>query len=257
MTYTITENTRYNSIEISFDSIPSAETRNVLKGLKFRWNPKKAIWYGFATVEQISAALDGNNTKEETKAEEPKRAAHFWVMGKDEAAEALKAVGKSDEDISKYYLKYNYIIASDKGEIIKINRGGIESRMYYDDETPAPSTSFESWARYNRNYNQPSSVEQWLKEVEDARRIGCWSGRLNLSPVLRTYEDGFTVCELYTDQSYKWYLDKFPARELNEEETADLVEVLRELNRQYEDRLQKYYKRYADKISTYGYWANR
>lgn len=58
-TYTIKENNEYNSREVYFSGKPAAETREALKSLKMRWNPKKACWYGFATAEQITAALNG------------------------------------------------------------------------------------------------------------------------------------------------------------------------------------------------------
>lgn len=66
-TYTLNTNTTFNSLEITFTAMPTAEERNALKGLKFRWNPKKSIWYGFATVEEIAKALAGEATQEEKK----------------------------------------------------------------------------------------------------------------------------------------------------------------------------------------------
>lgn len=54
MKYTITENKKYNSLEISFEGKPSEEIRTALKELKFRWNPKKSVWYGFAEIGQLA-----------------------------------------------------------------------------------------------------------------------------------------------------------------------------------------------------------
>lgn len=58
-TYTIRENSEYNSREIYFDGKPAAETREALKALKMRWNHKKSCWYGFATESAIIAAIQG------------------------------------------------------------------------------------------------------------------------------------------------------------------------------------------------------
>ncbi len=55
-TYRIENNEQYNSKEIYFEGIPEKETREALKALKFRWNPKKVCWYGFATDEEITKA---------------------------------------------------------------------------------------------------------------------------------------------------------------------------------------------------------
>lgn len=59
MTYEIRENAEYNSREVYFDGKPAAETREALKGLKMRWNPKKVCWYGYAAEHEIIAAIQG------------------------------------------------------------------------------------------------------------------------------------------------------------------------------------------------------
>ena len=55
-TYRIINNKNFNSKELYFDGVPAKETRDKLKGLKFRWNNKKMCWYGFANDEQIEMA---------------------------------------------------------------------------------------------------------------------------------------------------------------------------------------------------------
>ena len=59
--YTITTNEQYKSLEISFTEKPGEAIRTALKSLNFRWNPKKSIWYGFASVEEVTAALGTEN----------------------------------------------------------------------------------------------------------------------------------------------------------------------------------------------------
>jgi hypothetical protein len=63
MTYTITNNPTFNSLEISFDGKPSEEIRNALKQLRFRWHSVKKVWYGYSTEEAARAAIDGKPTK--------------------------------------------------------------------------------------------------------------------------------------------------------------------------------------------------
>lgn len=57
--YTINKNEQYNSIEIAFDGIPSKETRDALKALKFRWHGVKKIWYGYAEEKAVVDLLGG------------------------------------------------------------------------------------------------------------------------------------------------------------------------------------------------------
>ena len=68
MTYTITTNPQFNSLEIAFDGKPSEEIRNALKALKFRWHNAKKVWYGYSTEEAARAAING----EEVPKAEPK-----------------------------------------------------------------------------------------------------------------------------------------------------------------------------------------
>ena len=43
----------------------------------------------------------------------------------------------------------------------------------------------------------------------------------------------------------------------SEEQNEQFINIMYELKEAYIKRLKTYYKRYADKITTYGYWANR
>lgn len=61
MTYEIRENRQYNSHEVYFDAIPPFEVRDALKGLKMKWNRKKACWYGFASESELIAAIQGHD----------------------------------------------------------------------------------------------------------------------------------------------------------------------------------------------------
>lgn len=59
MTYAISKNTQFNSIEVSFDGKPSEAVRQALKDLKFRWHSVKKVWYGYSEEETVKAAIDG------------------------------------------------------------------------------------------------------------------------------------------------------------------------------------------------------
>jgi len=63
MNYTITNNSQYNSLEIAFDGKPSAEVRDALKALRFRWHGVKRVWYGYATEEAVRAAIEGQGSE--------------------------------------------------------------------------------------------------------------------------------------------------------------------------------------------------
>lgn len=55
--YIITENEKYNSIEIRFNHKPQTDIIQLLKSFKFRYNPHKYLWYGFMRRDILELAL--------------------------------------------------------------------------------------------------------------------------------------------------------------------------------------------------------
>lgn len=77
MSYSITINQKFNSLEISFTEKPSEAIRNILKGFKFRWNPKKSIWYGFADQKELEKALNVNKVENKPEKKAKSKAKEF------------------------------------------------------------------------------------------------------------------------------------------------------------------------------------
>ena len=73
MTYTITNNPEFKSLEILFDGKPSEAIRTALKELRFRWHGVRKVWYGYKDEETvrnaITAAENGKPTTEAKTAE--------------------------------------------------------------------------------------------------------------------------------------------------------------------------------------------
>ncbi len=57
MTYTMTKNEQFGSIEILFDGKPSDAIRDALKALKFRWHGVRRIWYGYTDEQTARTAM--------------------------------------------------------------------------------------------------------------------------------------------------------------------------------------------------------
>lgn len=68
--YTITAGTHPNSIEVYFDSKPALDVIDALKALRFRWNHKKACWYGFENERTIVDTLIAHGMGENIDGEE-------------------------------------------------------------------------------------------------------------------------------------------------------------------------------------------
>jgi len=69
MTYTITQNPQFNSLEIVFDGKPAEEIREALKALRFRWHSVKKCWYGYTDEETARAAIEGKADPAPAKAQ--------------------------------------------------------------------------------------------------------------------------------------------------------------------------------------------
>ena len=102
MNYTITNNTKFNSLEITFDGKPSEAVRDALKGLRFRWHGQKKVWYGYASEKAVRAAIEGGKGEAQTTKETPRKAAQ-------------KAQGTAQDHIHIYYNG----IKIDGGKLIK------------------------------------------------------------------------------------------------------------------------------------------
>ena len=100
MEYTINRNTNFNSLEITFDGIPSAAVRAAIRDLKYRWNAAKKLWYGFADEETTREAIDNADKTDApakpgtvAKASKP-RAASLWERTR---TDKLPAYGTENE----------------------------------------------------------------------------------------------------------------------------------------------------------------
>lgn len=74
MTYTISKNAQYGSIEIAFDEKPSEAVRTALKGIRFRWNGIKKIWFGYTDEDTARKVIEGAESGEAVTSERPKAA---------------------------------------------------------------------------------------------------------------------------------------------------------------------------------------
>ena len=80
MTYTITKNPQFNSIEIIFDGKPSEAIRQALKDLKFRWHSVKKVWYGYASEEETRKAIDSGKADKKAPAAKKETVNKFGVQ---------------------------------------------------------------------------------------------------------------------------------------------------------------------------------
>ena len=98
MTYTITKNAEFNSLEIYFDGKPSEAIRTALKELRFRWHSVKKCWYGYTTEESARAAISGESEAPTATPAEKKKP----------AAKAIKAPAHGVKVGDLFYTSWGY-----------------------------------------------------------------------------------------------------------------------------------------------------
>lgn len=149
------------------------------------------------------------------------------------------------------------VIMLENGYLIIIDKPSIHSTLYYDDEYEAPSTKLESFINYNLFHSIFDTFDKWIKDNEDYNKIGCCSGRL-MHKVAISKECQYS--NVPKSHWYHLYVD-FDSQDmyelLSDDENEQFINIMYELKEAYIKRLNSYYKRYQNKISTYGYWANR
>lgn len=262
--YVINENKTFNSLEISFTGIPDPETRNNLKALGFRWNPKKSVWYGYANRETLETELENINTTGTTVTSEaltekttvrnyPFKT--FTVLTPDDAYNVIN--DHSDSSWEKYYKeqsKQNTYIKFNDGYIVKFARPGIRSCMYYDDELESPDTDYNSFESYNLHYNNCYSyLESYFESRENLEKYGYCIGGYERIYITNCSNSDIANLSVYDDNSYKLGFKRY----LTDDEAQEIKKLVELLKADYIKRLKTYYKRYGDKITTHGYWANR
>lgn len=118
MTYTMTKNADFGSLEITFDGKPAQVIRDALKALRFRWHGVRRVWYGYADEQTTRAALDGANgfgatpaaeDQNSDQAEQPARVSslpsiRFYYNGiKVDGGELIKCHFSADENGATIY----------------------------------------------------------------------------------------------------------------------------------------------------------
>lgn len=183
MTYTITENPSFNSLEITFDCKPEQAIRDALKALRFRWHKIKKVWYGYAKREDLEAALgagaaaaEQDATQIETPAEQPAKKPmpirDPALMEKYRAL--LERVWHGDEKMIRYGLgKVAEITELSNGLFFTIEKERIEtdfcfgySDSPYNTEDYDRANNMAHHARTNEDYFFNENMKKYREALE-------------------------------------------------------------------------------------------
>ena len=165
-----------------------------------------------------------------------------------------------------------------------IHKPTIATTLYYRDDTAAPTISAENFKAYNHKYN--NEYPSWAKMLQAIDE------GLNSPLSKQKREAAETIPELYekyigfgstlvaphiilhktvTTDVYRTHISfyindtyfagvkdkQIAIIEFDKDTLQDLRNILVELMNNFDKRLDSYFKRYRNNISTYGYWADR
>lgn len=253
--YTITENTKYNSLEINFDEKPNEKIREALKALKFRWNGAKGIWYGFADKSELEKALNGEQTAEQ--AAEPTAEPNRELI-KQYIDEVVAEIWK-DEKWRKYYEKTIDDVIEIQGKLIALKKPSIKTDFYFSehglnfDEKQKQAAEAEKSESFfiSENLNQINR-DKWLLKEGYKHYIGV---EYSDSP-----EDTriYTVYDIHIFDVEDGTFDTTGKIELSETDIKILLDAYENQKIRFKKRLKTYLKRYGlSKVSCSTYWADR
>ena len=120
MTYTITRNPEFDSIEILFDGKPVEAVRNAIKSLGFRWHKIKGIWYGYGNEDDVKNVIDSADS-----------GCSIPASGKT-VKEYVESVWGNDKRMVDYCMgKVSQLVELDNSMMIEIEKQSIEKRFCF------------------------------------------------------------------------------------------------------------------------------
>lgn len=275
MTYTITNNPEFNSLEITFDGKPAQAVRDALKALRFRWHSVKKVWYGYATEEAARAAIDGKPIEGKPEKTQTAQKVDRYAL----RAEFAKA-WNSPKMIDYCTNKVAAVATLPNGEMIVVDKQKIvtsfcfgESGYDYDEAAEMAQHARES-ADYFKRENM-KEFESWINDLIDVSN-GLSNYRLTISD--KAYTGQSDACKLRNIQFFRLStiidacggsadLYELPGKEIyisgqhcriaTPKELDIIIDAYQTAAKAHEKKVDSYLKRYGtSKVHSWTYWRD-
>lgn len=254
--YTITENAKFNSLEINFSEKPEKAVLSALKALKFRWNNAKKIWYGFCNRAELEKALSGEQLTEQRTEQtaEPNR-----ELIKQYIDEVVAEIWENKESWREHYKKNIDDVVEIQGKLIALEKPGIKKDFYFSehgfdfDEKQKQAAEAEKSESFfiSENLNQINR-DKWLLKEGYRYYIGAaYSGSPEDTRI-------YTVYDIHIFDVENGTFDTTGKIELTENDVQTLLKAYENQKIRFKKRLTTYLKRYGlSKVRCSTYWADR
>jgi len=250
------KNEEKNGIELYFEAIPTKEEREALKANGYKWHNTKKCWYKKqgASVKAPKVEKWQNITAFEI-AKDFDTFSKLFLLTHDYLTRCNEATRQ--KDLEYFYKKYLLFTTND-GHIIQLEKDfSIDKTLWYDDETDAPENTFENFRLYNiRNADILRRLKNYLEQKKSLEEGHGASGCYDYKGLYlwKTNDNNGAGVDWCTD--YLGNEDR-KIRYLTDEEQEQFVAIVEQITKDYEERLQRYWKRYGQHVHWCGYWVNR
>jgi hypothetical protein len=163
-------------------------------------------------------------------------------MNKQELEKNLASVWKTPKMVSHCLKNSKYVELCGWFVNVCDSKPSIQNVMYYDDETEGPEHNKENFIAYNTRYSMPELCDSnKYRYFIQKEYYGQTTEKLAGMVVIRKWDDE----------------PKGTIRELTTDDIKEINAGIEEVRTDYMKRLENYYKRYSDKITSCGYWRDR
>lgn len=172
----------------------------------------------------------------------------YWGNKKITQEQEADIIEKANQ---KDFKRYNIYMLSDNYHFIVIDtKWTIDKDLYYDDEQEAPKITLEYFKSKNK-----VNIKYYKIEKEEMMK----------PYFLINYYGNDKEVVINRDIYYSNYCDKLEWAKnknlfvnfLTKEDIKEYNKIIDELTKAYDERLEKYFKKYNKNIYAIGYWVNR
>ena len=179
---TLSINSQFNGIELTFEGKPAEAIREVMKAAGFRWHREKKLWYAKNTAERMALAekLSGGNASAETAPAVPAAAASEPVSKFGIKVGDILEDSWGYEQTNVEFYKVTKIVSACKVEIVELGhiRSNYESHGMACDVVP--DVNNEIGERIVKMVSQSSWEKRegrWHIKINSSVELTPWNGQ--------------------------------------------------------------------------------
>lgn len=275
MTYTITKNEQFGSLEINFDGKPSEEVRNTLKEMGYRWHGVKKVWYGYR--EDIREILD-SFTDDEIREKIEHEIKPAFKVDRELLREQYAKAWDGDDMVNYCVKKVSTYAILPGGEIVTIDKQPIEKNFCFGESGYDYDEAQESaaHARTSQEYFKSKNMEHFTRWIDDLEKLLSGESYYCLAIGPRQYTGQSDDCRLASVCWFKLsdviaacggscYLSELPGKVIDyygtpcriatDEEIRAILGAYKEAAAAHEKRVDVYLKKYGlSNVHSWTYW---